>query len=59
MIWLTNCSLGIKQQSITQSDILFYREREDLLIDYIVKYHEQKSRWKTMLMLNAKPGGNV
>ncbi|XP_052084014.1 uncharacterized protein LOC127721320 [Mytilus californianus] len=35
------------------------REREDILIDYIMKYHEQKSRWKTMLMLNAKPGASL
>ncbi|XP_071138931.1 uncharacterized protein [Mytilus edulis] len=35
------------------------REREDILIDYMMKYHEQKSRWKTMLVLNAKPGASL
>ncbi|KAK3093405.1 hypothetical protein FSP39_015181, partial [Pinctada imbricata] len=35
------------------------REREVLLLDYIMKYHEQISRWKTMLMLNAKPGASL
>ncbi|CAG2224385.1 TBC1D15 [Mytilus edulis] len=34
-------------------------EREDILIDYMMKYHEQKSRWKTMLVLNAKPGASL
>ncbi|XP_021361496.1 TBC1 domain family member 16-like isoform X1 [Mizuhopecten yessoensis] len=32
------------------------REREEILLDYIMKYHEQKSRWKTMLVLDSKPG---
>ncbi|XP_060567879.1 TBC1 domain family member 15-like isoform X2 [Ruditapes philippinarum] len=32
------------------------REREVLLLDYIVKYNEMKSRWKTLLVLSAKPG---
>ncbi|KAJ8313564.1 hypothetical protein KUTeg_008125 [Tegillarca granosa] len=36
-----------------------YREREDLLLDYLMKYHELKSRWKTMLVLNAKPGASL
>ncbi|XP_045161678.2 TBC1 domain family member 15-like [Mercenaria mercenaria] len=32
------------------------REREVLLLDYIVKYNEMKSRWKTLLVLSAQPG---
>ncbi|KAL5019452.1 hypothetical protein ScPMuIL_002344 [Solemya velum] len=32
------------------------REREELLLDYTVKYHEMKSRWKTLLVVNSKPG---
>ncbi|KAL4221329.1 hypothetical protein ACF0H5_019590 [Mactra antiquata] len=32
------------------------REREVLLLDYIVKYNEMKSRWHTLLVLSAKPG---
>ena len=39
--------------------IILFREREELLLDYIMKYHEQTSRWKTMLVLNAKPGGMI
>jgi hypothetical protein len=35
----------------------YFREREVLLLDYIVKYNEMKSRWKTLLVLSAKPGG--
>ncbi|XP_060075188.1 TBC1 domain family member 16-like isoform X2 [Ylistrum balloti] len=35
------------------------REREELLLDYIMKYHEQKSRWKTMLVLDSKPGATA
>lgn len=35
------------------------REREELLLDYIMKYHEMKSRWKTMLVLNAHPGATL
>ncbi|ESO90957.1 hypothetical protein LOTGIDRAFT_122298, partial [Lottia gigantea] len=32
------------------------RERDALLIDYIIKYHELKNRWKTMLVIDSKPG---
>lgn len=35
------------------------REREEILLDYIMKYHEQKSRWKTMLVLDSKPGSTA
>ena len=35
------------------------REREELLLDYVMKYHEMKSRWKTMLVLNAHPGATL
>ncbi|KAK7482160.1 hypothetical protein BaRGS_00026625 [Batillaria attramentaria] len=32
------------------------REREATLLDNIVKYHELKSRWKTLLVLSSQPG---
>ncbi|XP_048249978.1 rab GTPase-activating protein 22-like isoform X2 [Haliotis rufescens] len=32
------------------------RERETILLDYIVKYHELRQRWKTMLVLSSRPG---
>ncbi|GFS10960.1 TBC1 domain family member 15 [Elysia marginata] len=32
------------------------REREAILIDNIVHYHEMKTRWKTMLVVNSVPG---
>ncbi|XP_076439241.1 TBC1 domain family member 15-like [Babylonia areolata] len=32
------------------------REREALLLDYVVKYNELKSRWKTLLVLASPPG---
>ncbi|GFO37072.1 TBC1 domain family member 15 [Plakobranchus ocellatus] len=32
------------------------REREAILIDNIVQYHEMKTRWKTMLVVNSVPG---
>ncbi|KAL8584089.1 hypothetical protein ACOMHN_022429 [Nucella lapillus] len=32
------------------------REREALLLDYIMKYNELKSRWKTLLVLASAPG---
>ncbi|XP_033725984.1 TBC1 domain family member 15-like isoform X2 [Pecten maximus] len=35
------------------------REREEILLDYIMKYHEQKARWKTMLVLDSKPGATA
>ncbi|KAH3817569.1 hypothetical protein DPMN_119107 [Dreissena polymorpha] len=35
------------------------REREALLLDYIVKYEEMKSRWKEILKASAPPGGLV
>ncbi|CAG2211208.1 unnamed protein product [Mytilus edulis] len=35
------------------------KRKRDILIDYMMKYHEQKSRWKTMLVLNAKPGASL
>lgn len=35
------------------------REREELLLDYIMKYHELKSHWKTILVLNAHPGATL
>ena len=38
------------------SGVVFPREREALLLDYIVKYHELKARWKTMLVLGSLPG---
>ena len=38
------------------SAVVFAREREALLLDYIVKYHELKARWKTMLVLSSLPG---
>ncbi|XP_005089154.2 uncharacterized protein LOC101858979 [Aplysia californica] len=31
------------------------REREAILLDYIVRYHEMKSRWKTLLVVNSPP----
>ncbi|KAK6958795.1 TBC1 domain family member 17 [Biomphalaria glabrata] len=31
------------------------REREALLLDNIVQYHEMKSRWKTLLVLDSQP----
>lgn len=31
------------------------REREVMLLDYIVKYNEMKNRWKTLLVLSANP----
>ncbi|KAK3599780.1 hypothetical protein CHS0354_037266 [Potamilus streckersoni] len=34
------------------------RERGVLLLDYILKYHEMKSRWKTILVLSSKPGAS-
>ncbi|XP_070178626.1 TBC1 domain family member 15-like [Littorina saxatilis] len=32
------------------------REREALLLDYIIKYNELKARWKTLLVLGSVPG---
>lgn len=32
------------------------REREAMLLDYLVKYHELKSRWKILLVLSSQPG---
>lgn len=32
------------------------RERRVLLLDYILRYHEMKTRWKTLLQISAKPG---
>ncbi|XP_052283885.1 TBC1 domain family member 15-like isoform X2 [Dreissena polymorpha] len=34
------------------------REREALLLDYIVKYEEMKSRWKEILKASAPPGAS-
>lgn len=38
------------------SCILISREREEFLLDYIMKYYEMKFRWKTMFVLNAYLG---
>ncbi|XP_050398750.1 uncharacterized protein LOC126816353 isoform X2 [Patella vulgata] len=35
------------------------REREELLIDYMIKYHELKNRWKTILVLDSRPGATL